>query len=113
MTNYLATTMTRKQRIADILSQQLSSEQVEIIDESHKHHVPEGHESHFNILVISEAFQALSKLDRHRLINKLLAEEFKTGLHALSLHLHTPTEWETAREQLLASPNCRNGYRNS
>ena len=112
MINYLAATMTRKQRIADIISQHLKSTLVEINDESHKHHVPDGLETHFNILIVSKDFQALSRIERHRLINKLLALEFKNGLHALSLHLHTPTEWEIAQEQQLPSPNCRNGYRN-
>lgn len=103
--------MTRKQRITDNLSQNLSATLVEVIDESYKHHVPEGLESHFNILIVSEDFQTKSKIERHRLINKLLAVEFKDGLHALSLHLHTPSEWEIAQTQRLSSPNCRDGYR--
>lgn len=111
MTNFLAETMIRKQRITDIFSQHLNSTLIEIDDESHKHHVPEGQESHFNILIVSEDFSALSKVARHRIINKLLADELKNGLHALSLHLYTPNEWETAKDQQLASPNCRGGSR--
>lgn len=103
--------MTRKQRIADILSQHLNSTRLEVIDESHRHHVPEGLESHINILIVSEEFQTLSRIERHRLINKLLAAEFNNGLHALSLNLHTPAEWQTAQEQPLTTPTCRNGYR--
>lgn len=103
--------MTRKQRIETIISENINATQVEIIDESHMHHVPEGHESHFNILIISKEFQALSMLARHRQINKLLAAEFNNGLHALSLHLHTPGEWEAKRESRPDSPNCRDGYR--
>lgn len=103
--------MTRKQRIETIISENINATHVEIIDESHKHHVPEDHESHFNILIISKEFQALSMLTRHRLLNKLLASEFNNGLHALSLHLHTPVEWEAKRESRPDSPNCRDGYR--
>jgi len=103
--------MTRKQRIEDLLSENLNSTLVEIIDESHKHHVPEGLESHFNILIVAIEFQALSMVERHRMINKLLALEFKNGLHALSLHLHTPDEWEAKQEPRPTSPNCRDGYR--
>lgn len=103
--------MTRMQRIETILSENINSTQVEIIDESHMHHVPEGHESHFNILIVSEDFQTLSMVARHRLINKLLAAELKNGLHALSLHLHTPDEWKAKHESRPASPNCRDGYR--
>lgn len=104
--------MIRTQRITDIISQHLNSTLLEVIDESHKHHVPEGMETHINILIVSEEFQILSRIERHRLINKLLAAEFANGLHALSLHLHTPAEWQTAQEQRLTTPACRNGYRN-
>lgn len=103
--------MTRKQRIEDTLSKNINAILVEIIDESHKHHVPEGHESHFNILIVSDEFEALSMIERHRTINKLLDMEFKSGLHALSLHLHTPIEWKSKQESRMSSPNCRDGYR--
>lgn len=103
--------MTRKQRIEDILTKNIHATLVEIIDESFKHHVPEGNESHFNILIVSDEFEALPMIKRHRTINKLLDMEFKSGLHALSLHLHTPTEWKTKQESRMSSPNCRDGYR--
>ncbi len=74
------------------------SARITVIDESHQHR---GHaamkglnasETHFHVSVISEALETLSKLDRHRLVNTLLAEELRDGVHALRLELRSPQE---------------------
>lgn len=80
------------------------------MDESKSHHVPDGAETHFKVSVVAEKFTGLAKIARHRLMNNLLAEEFNTGLHALSLHLYTPEEWQ-ASGGIPRSPACRDGYR--
>ena len=102
--------MNRKQRIEDSLSYHLNSVFLEVIDESRNHHVPEGSETHFKVVIVSPQFQSLSRVERHRLINKLLDSELKNGLHALSMHLHTPAEWDSKQKLVPASPNCLDGY---
>lgn len=37
--------------------------------------------------MISEKFNGKTPLERHRMVNQVLEEEFKNGLHALSLKL--------------------------
>ncbi len=69
---------------------------LEIIDESARHagHAesrPEG-ETHFRVEIVAIAFEGLSRLDRQRLINQALTEEFAASLHALSLKALTPDE---------------------
>jgi BolA protein len=49
-------------------------------------------ESHFRILVVSEAFQGKSRVERHRLVNELLKEELAGGVHALALSTIAPGE---------------------
>ena len=102
--------MNRKQRIHAILSDNLEPLLLQVEDESHTHHVPAGAETHFKVVLVSEKFQTISRVERHRLVNKLLTEELKNGLHALSLHLYTPEEWERQQGAPL-SPSCRDGYR--
>lgn len=51
-----------------------------------------GGESHFTVTIVAEAFVDKSRVDRQRLINTLLADEFAAGLHALSLTTLTPEE---------------------
>lgn len=102
--------MTREQRINTILSQQLQTVFLAIDNESYKHHVPNGSETHFKLIVVAQDFQSLPKIARHRLIHKLLVDELNSGLHALSLHLYTPTEWDSQQTQVPQTPSCRDGY---
>lgn len=104
--------MTRKHRIEGLISQHLSNATFDVINESANHHVPPDSETHFKLVIISSEFEPLSKVARHRLINKLLADELNTGLHALSLSLHTPSEWEANGGIIPTSPACRDGYQN-
>ena len=41
---------------------------------------------------MSAAFVGKSRLDRHRLINSLLAEELKNRVHALAIDARAPAE---------------------
>lgn len=50
-------------------------------------------ETHFDISIVSEAFEGLPLVKRHRMIYKLLSEEMKPGkIHALTINASTPTE---------------------
>jgi len=42
------------------------------------------------VTIVSEAFAGLSRVQVQRAINMVLAEEFETGLHALSLKASAP-----------------------
>ena len=44
-------------------------------------------ETHFYIKVVSAAFKNKNKLDMHKLVYKVLEDEFSKGLHALELDL--------------------------
>lgn len=101
--------MSRKDRIYDALYLELLPEHCLIEDESHLHHVPENAQSHFKITIVSAQFNQLTRIARHRLVQKLLENEFKVGLHALSLHLFTQQEWEVKGGDIPSSPPCRGG----
>lgn len=83
---------------------------MQVLNESHQHHVPKDSETHFKVILVTEHFQNLNRIARHRLVNQLLADEFAQGLHALSLSLYTPEEWERRGEQFTKSPICRGGF---
>lgn len=88
---------TVKDSITSKLTERLSPAELEVEDVSHQHAghagAPRGSsETHFNVKVISDAFQGLSLVKRHRLIYGLLQEELQNGLHALSLITKTPAE---------------------
>jgi len=87
-------------RVTDIIKQKLtealSPTQLVITDDSDQHagHAgarPEG-ESHFSVLVVSQAFEGKSRVARQRLVYQALAEEMKQRIHALALQAITPNE---------------------
>jgi BolA family transcriptional regulator, general stress-responsive regulator len=88
--------MTMKERITDKLSAALQPEKLEVIDESHQHHGHsgwrEGGETHFRVKVVSARFAGVGRLQRHRLVNDLLAQELKDRVHALAIEPRAPGE---------------------
>jgi stress-induced morphogen len=81
---------------------------LEVVNESFKHNVPKGSETHFKVTVVSNSFEGQSLLERHRLVNNLLSEEFKQGLHALSIQAKTPAQWESCNNSF-STPPCLGG----
>jgi BolA protein len=100
----------REQRLKQILSQLFRPLYLEVENESHNHSVPENSETHFKILVVSEDFEGLSRIDRQRRVNELLKAELQSGLHAITQRLLSPEEWEKQKASLdFVSPNCHGG----
>ena len=83
-------------RISQKLTEHLSPEVVEVVDESHLHAghagAREGGESHFRVLIVSAAFEGLSRVARQRLVNDLLRDELAGPVHALAMKTLTPEE---------------------
>lgn len=104
--------MTRKERIEQILTKTYAPIYLQVDDESQQHHVPLDAQTHYKIIVVTQNFASLSRVQRHRLINTLLHNEFQEGLHALSMHLYTPEEWEDRKNAVQTSPHCKDGYKN-
>lgn len=81
---------------------------LDVINESHKHSVPRGSETHFNVVVISSLFDGKPLLARHRMINSALQEEIDGPVHALSITAKTPEQWDKSTI-IHASPPCLGG----
>lgn len=74
----------------------LNPTRLDIVNESELHaghrSSPGTGESHFRILIVSESFTGKSRVERHRLVNDLLAEELAGRIHALALKAYAPGE---------------------
>jgi BolA protein len=81
----------------------LEPSHLEVINESSNHSGP-ATESHFKLVVVSEIFDKMKLIDRHRFINKLFKEELN-HIHALAMHTYTPSEWKV-RQSSPDSPLC-------
>ncbi len=88
--------MTMKESMTRKLETALSPVALEVIDESHLHagHAGwrESGETHFRIHVVADAFAGKSRVERHRMVNAIVAEELKAGVHALAIAARAPGE---------------------
>ena len=88
--------MTMKERIAAKLTQGLHPSTLDIVDESDRHQghagAREGGETHYRAYIVSESFAGKGRVQRHRIVYALLADEFAAGVHALALRTRAPGE---------------------
>ena len=88
--------MTTKDTITNKLNEAFTPESLDVVDESHLHEGHAGHRpggaTHFRLYIVSKAFEGKSRIDRHRMINSLLAPELSGSVHALAMHTYAPGE---------------------
>ena len=87
-----------------------SPDHLEVINESASHNVPEGSESHFKVVIVSQGFEGQSAVKRHQSVYAILAAELQSGVHALALHTYLPDEWRKHQSAPI-SPDCLGGSR--
>lgn len=97
--------MKMREQIEQKLQQQFSPLHLQVDDESYMHASGREAQSHFKVTMVTDEFAGKRLLQRHRAINKALAEELQQ-IHALALHTYTPDEWQG---QAPDSPNCMGG----
>ena len=81
--------------MADTIAQKLVTalipQEIDVQDVSHKHagHSGwrEGVGTHFQVTIKAAAFSGKSRLQRHRMVNEILADDLAESIHALELHL--------------------------
>jgi len=95
-----------KQHLTEQLQLALSPSYLEVINESSNHSGP-ATESHFKLIVVSDYFNDLALIARHRFINNLFKEEL-SHIHALAMHTYTSHEWQL-KNGAPDSPKCSGG----
>ncbi|MDO8860714.1 BolA/IbaG family iron-sulfur metabolism protein [Haliea sp. E1-2-M8] len=101
--------MSAQQQITEQLAVALAPIHLEVANESHMHSVPPNSETHFRVVVVSEAFSGLRQVARHQKIYSLLAAQLEGPVHALALHTYAPGEWEARASVAPVSPDCLGG----
>ena len=88
--------MNRKAKITHILNKNFDIFRcfVSDVSESHKGHSGyiEGEETHFEVIIISNDFKNKSRLERHKIVNNCLRNEFTGSLHSITYKLMTVSE---------------------
>lgn len=103
-----ANKMSVEETIRERITKEFSPIHLEIVNESYKHNVPKGSESHFKVFIVSKGFEGTSLVAQHRMVNHCLGEELKKSIHALSIQTKTPAQWEKGAA-LQSTPNCLGG----
>lgn len=88
--------MSLETRMREKLMVALRPSRLDLVNESHLHaghqSSPGTGESHFRVLIVSDAFAGKSRLERHRVINEILSDELTDGVHALAIKACAPGE---------------------
>lgn len=88
--------MSVEQSMREKLMIALEPRRLDVINESHLHaghrSSPGTGESHFRILIVSDAFSGKPRLARHRMVNEALADELRGRVHALAIAAYAPDE---------------------
>ena len=90
--------MKRKLKIEKIISESYSPYFYSVIDVSEQHrghqNFKENIESHFEIIVVSDKFIDIKRIDRHRMVNYSLKNEFCSDLHSAIIKTYTIEEYK-------------------
>ncbi len=90
--------MKRKTIIENLILKDYEPEFFSVIDVSEQHRghqdFKEDVESHFEILIVSEKFKNLNRIERHRMVNQSLREEFLLDLHSVVIKTYTTEEFK-------------------
>ena len=101
--------MNTEQTIERKVLDALAPERIRIDNDSKRHAGP-ATDSHFRLVIVSDSFEGLSSVKRHRLVYKCLADELAGPVHALQLKCLTPSEYDAADGDVsLQAPPCGGG----
>ncbi|MDR0771058.1 MAG: BolA/IbaG family iron-sulfur metabolism protein [Burkholderiales bacterium] len=59
-----------------------------------------GDGQHFEALIVTAAFEGLSRIKRHQLVYETLGSRMDEEIHALSMTTLTPAEWAAAQQDI-------------
>lgn len=82
------------------LSEALRPLELRIKDQSHLHagHVGAADgRSHFDVRIVANGFEGLSRIQRHRLVYEAVGTMMATDIHALSITALSPSETSSGR----------------
>lgn len=70
-------------------------------DESHHHvgHAGNNGGGHYALLIVSEAFEGASRIERQRMVNAPLQDLFPAQIHALSIRALSVAQWQELQQK--------------
>lgn len=89
--------MSIRTKIKEKLATAFQPQYLEVLNESHLHaghqeHFDGAGETHLRLRIIADAFTGMNRLERHRAINAIIAEELVDPVHAFAIEAAAPGE---------------------
>ena len=91
-------------KIINTLNECMNISSLKIYNESFMHNVPKDAESHFKLVIVSNDFNNLSQVQRHKLVYMHLGS-IMDDIHALSIQSFNEDEFKL-NPAILDSPEC-------
>lgn len=88
-------TADRESQIKKCLEDSFEPTELLLKDQSQLHAGHEGAKDgkgHFDVTIVSSAFDGKSRIERHRMVYHALGALVQTDIHALRIRAHTPSE---------------------
>ena len=77
-------------QIKETLETKIASSQVAVDDLT-------GTSDHFQVTIVSDAFEGLSMIERHRKVYDALGSDVGGAIHALSIKAYTNKQWTASK----------------
>ena len=75
--------MSKQQELLERIQAEFQPHFATVENESHMHSSGRGDDSHFKLVIVSDAFEGMRKVQRHQKLYQLFADDLKNGIHAL------------------------------
>ncbi len=76
-----------EKEVQELLEKDFPDSQIAIVD-------TRGSGDHFEIMVVSDDFDGVSLIDRHRMIHSALGDNLGAAIHAVEIKAYTTRQWE-------------------
>ena len=93
--------MNLEHEIKSRLTKTMKIDHLAILDDTGRHQKHQHYDGggHFQIIIVSIAFESVSLLDRHKLVYQALDGMIKSKIHALGLKTIATSEWIKNKEK--------------
>ena len=88
-------TENRVTTIENMLREAFAPTELLVKDQSHLHAGHAGAQEgkgHFDVTIVSEEFQGMNRISRHRLVYQALGAFMESDIHALRINAYSPSE---------------------
>jgi stress-induced morphogen len=89
-TGRVASSDMESQKVESLIRNEFPEAEIEVVAEDHEDERSDG--DHFGLVIVSEEFDGMSRVDRHRAVYDALGEAMGGEIHAVEIRAQTPEE---------------------